>query len=346
MTPTSTIETQLFLDLAAQGARMPIGTDLILGEKPDPAAIKNDGRRLGEVVAESARRWQTPLAFPLMDLTVEKEWLATGLGIPEQEIPTWHFTGEVPDSIPNAPLTSRLKANAEAIRYVATETDLLPCGMSIGPFSLMTKLVTDPISPVFLAGMGEEDEDVEQVEKVLELGTNVILHTIQTQIDAGAKALVLCEPAANTVYFSPIQLEEGVDTFDRYVMAFNQRIRSLLREHGVSLIFHDCGELTDDLVRKFVTLDPAMFSFGSSRVLWEDARLVPDNIVLYGNLPTKKFYSNDVMPLNQVTELGTELLTKMKATGHPFILGSECDVLSVKGSEQIIHRKVEAFLNL
>ena len=118
---------------------MPIGTDLILGEKPDRAAIKLDGLRLGKVMEESARRWQTPLAFPLMDLTVEKEWLLAGLGVAAQEIPTWHFSGDVPETLHDAPITPRLKANSEAIHYIATETDLFPCGMSIGPFSLMTK---------------------------------------------------------------------------------------------------------------------------------------------------------------------------------------------------------------
>jgi hypothetical protein len=37
---------------------------------------------------------------------------------------------------------------------------------------------------------------------------------------------------------------------------------------------------------------------------------------------------------------------KMRDTGHPFILGSECDVLSVPGSEREILAKVEAFMKL
>jgi uroporphyrinogen-III decarboxylase len=335
-----------FLELAARGARMPIGTELILSEKPDPKAIKLDGRKLGEVMEEAAVRWKTPLALPLMDLAVEKEWLLEGLGVAAAEIPTWHFDGAIPEALPKTGATPRLKANCEAIRHIVTATKLHACGMSIGPFSLMTKLIADPISPVFLAGMGEEDEDTEMVEKTLALATEVILHTISDQIDAGAKAVVLCEPAANAVYFSPKQLEEGADTFERYVMAHNRRIAELLHSREVSLIFHDCGELTDDMVRQFTTLEPAMMSLGSSRALWEDARLVPDNIVLYGNLPSKKFYSDEVMSVAAVEALGRELLEKMRSTGHPFILGSECDVLSVPGSEKTIRDKVNAFLNL
>jgi len=325
---------------------MPIGTDLVLSEKSDPHAIKYDGLRLGRVMEEAARRWGSPLALPLMDLTVEKEWLVGALGVPQAEIATWHFDGAVPELLPDAAPTPRLKANNEAIGYIASNTDLLPCGMSIGPFSLMAKMLADPISPVFLAGTDERDEDVERLEKTLELGTRVILHTIEMQLDAGAQAIVLCEPAANAVYFSPNQLADGADTFDRYVMALNGRIRELLRSRGAALIFHDCGELTEEMVRKFAELEPAMLSLGSSRLLWEDARLLPDNIVLFGNLPTKKFYSDEVMPVREVEALGRDLLTKMQATGHPFILGSECDVLNVPGSESTIREKVTAFLNL
>ena len=38
-------------------------------------------------------------------------------------------------------------------------------------------------------------------------------------------------------------------------------------------------------------------------------------------------------------------LRRMAATGHPHILGSECDVLSVPGREAAIMAKVDAFVN-
>jgi hypothetical protein len=39
------------------------------------------------------------------------------------------------------------------VRYIAERTDLLPVRMLIGPFSLMTKFLADPISPVAMAGI-------------------------------------------------------------------------------------------------------------------------------------------------------------------------------------------------
>ena len=340
------MDRQFYLDLAASGLSMPIGTHLVLHEHADHAAIVQDGQRLGRVVAESARRFRMPLAFPLMDLKLEKEALLLARGVPAAAVESYHFS-EVPELNGHFLLTKNMAAVCDAIRYIATETDLVPVGMGIGPFSLMTKLISDPIAPVFMAGTGstgEDDPEVALVERLLELGFATIQKYLDAQIEAGAKAIILCEPAANKVYFSPNQLAESYDVFDRYVMRFNLALREQLRARGVDLIFHDCGELLDGMVQRFATLDPAMISLGSSRLLWEDAALLPKSTVLYGNLPTKQFYSDELCSVARVRQLSDTLLKRMRETGHPFILGSECDILSVPGSERTIKAKVEEFL--
>ena len=340
------MERDYYLNLAETGLRIPIGTHLVLHEHANREAILLDGPRLGDVVEEAARKFGAPMAIPVMDLKLEKEALLSSHGVPAPEIDAFHFT-EAPAQDWSICSTPRMNATCEDIRQVARRGKFLPVGMGIGPFSLMTKLVSDPISPVFLAGMGttaDEDPDVKLVERSLELAMNAILPYIEAQINAGAKAIILCEPAANKVYFSPNQPAESYEIFDRYVMEPNRRIKALLDARGVDLLFHDCGELEDEMVRRFATLDPAMMSLGSSRMLWEDAALIPDSTVIYGNLPTKKFYSDALISLEDVQQLSAELIRRMRATGHPFILGSECDVLSVPGSEKTIQAKVEAFL--
>jgi len=342
------MQREYYLDLAASGLRMPIGTHLVLHEHADHEAIMLDGPRLGAVVAEAAQRFRVPMAIPVMDLKLEKEALLTAHGIAPDAIDSFHFS-EAPAEDWEVPSTPRMDATCEAIRFVAGQSSLIPVGMGIGPFSLMTKLVSDPITPVFMAGAGttaEEDAEVAMVERALTLAMNAIVPYLRAQIAAGAKAIILCEPAANKVYFSPNQLAESYAVFDRYVMEPNRRIAAMLADSGVDLIFHDCGELEGEMIRRFATLDPAMLSLGSSRVLWEDAALVPKTTVLFGNLPTKKFYSDTLVTLDDVRRLSRELRDRMQSTGHPFILGSECDVLSVPGSEATIGAKVEAFLEL
>jgi len=333
---------------------MPVGTDLVLHEKGDRAAILLDGSRLGAVIDEAANRYRTPLAFPLMDLTVEKQAIAGMLNVPQDQVDQWHLSSAL--SAEEAALiasgiegsiTPRMLATCDALRWVGGKGEHVPVGMSIGPFSLMTKLVADPITPVFMAGSGEtaeDDEEIALIESALDLGERIIGWWLRAQAEAGAKAVFVCEPAANLAYFSPLQMEQGSDVFDRYVLAPNRRLKSLLDDLDVDLIFHDCGELTDSMVSQIGSLCPKVLSFGSSRRLWEDSALVPKDVVLYGNLPSKRFYSDELISVSQVREMANDLEAKMKEVGHPFILGSECDVLAVPGSEDTMRAKVEAFL--
>jgi uroporphyrinogen-III decarboxylase len=348
------MDRQYYLNLAATGLRMPIGTDLILHEQPDPQAVLRDGRRLGQVVLDAARRFRTPLALAHMDLEVEKAVLLEWMGVDSAPIATFHFH-EPPTAAMQArfaqssvgPLPQRLQAHVDAVAYVARQADVIPAAMCIGPFSLTTKLLADPITPIFLIGAGAKAEDEPEIrclEAVFEFALKVVLCSITAKIRAGAKAICVAEPAANRVYFSPKQIEKGADTFDRFVMKGHHIIRHLLAQAQVDLIFHCCGELTDYFVKKFASLDPAILSLGSSRKLWEDAALVPKTTVLFGNLPSKKFYADNLITIADVAAQTHALLQRMREVNHPFILGSECDVLSVPGSEKTIKDKVEAFL--
>jgi uroporphyrinogen-III decarboxylase len=347
------MDRKYYLDLAESGAAFPIGTDLIVHEKQDPKKVMLDGVLLGKAVEEASIRYYAPLAFPLMDLKLEKALLLDILGIPLDKVDTYHFetcpTDEmiekVKKELPNHTLP-RIQATCDAVSYIADKTDLVPVGMCIGTFSLMTKLMTDPITAVYMLGMGippEEEESVATVKKTLELASMIIQKYITMQIEAGAKAIIMCEPAANKVYISPTQVEEGSDVFDRCIMDYAFRIKELLDKHNVDLILHDCGELMDFMLEKFAKLDPAMLSLGSSRKLWEDARIIPKTTVLYGNLPSKHFYSDEKITKEQVTALSRDLTQKMKEAKHPFILGTECDVLSVPESIRTINDKVNAF---
>ncbi len=341
--------------LAEQGLRMPIGTDLVLHEESDPGAVRLDPERFSRVLEKTARRYKTPFAVSLMDLQLEKRWMLGALGVSEAEASSFHFATASTEAQALAvaaaaagPLPPLMAANAEAIRLLSKRCpDLAPCGMVIGPFSLMTKLLADPITPVYLAGSGltaAEEPEVALVERCLELALMVIERSVKEQAAAGAQFIFLAEPAANKVYVSPHQLDAGSDVFDRYVMAPNRTVRRWIAEGGADLLFHCCGELTDGMIRHFGELNPAILSLGSSTPLWEVAPLVPERTVLFGNLPSKKFSSDRDLSDDDVRRLTRELVAKMAAVGRPFILGSECDILSVAGCECAIHRKVDAFL--
>ena len=220
--------------------------------------------------------------------------------------------------------------------------------MTIGPFSLMTKLLSDPISAVALAGRGvpvEKEPLVAMAAGALALAELIVHRSLGAQLEAGAAAMIVCEPAASSLFISPRQMATGSSVFDDFVVEPLVRLKARLDEAGADLVLHDCGELTTAMVATLARrVTPAVLSLGSSRQLWEVAAHVPREVVLFGNLPTKHFHSDETLPLETVRSMTRDLVARMRETGHPFILGSECDVLHVEGAAETIRRKVEAML--
>jgi hypothetical protein len=326
------------LNLAQRSTRFPIATDLALHEEPDPEGVRVDPEKLGRLLERNARRYGLPFAIPLMDLRLDKAALLAPFGLDEKAADVFQF-----DAIPAEarPASAPTDARAGAIAYLCRHTDLLPVGLTIGPFSLATKLMRDPISAIALAGEGQRDDpQVHLWEWCLARSLEVVLLSQAWQVRAGAHTIIVCEPAANIVYLSPRQIKRGATIFTDYVLKPLRQIKQVLTDLGAALFLHDCGELTQAMVRAFVEdIHPAVLSLGSSRKLWEDASVVPGDVVLYGNLPSKLFYSDEVMPDSEVSRRADELIESMRGTGHPFILGSECDVLHVPESADRIRHK-------
>jgi hypothetical protein len=346
---------QFYLELAARGLRMPIGADLVMHEENEPEMVRNNGLALGRVIERTARRWGIPLAVPLMDLRLEKTDLLAMAGVSPTETEAFHLTSPLDETVlatlcgeQTVPLCSGSVARDQALAYISTQLDLVPVGMAIGPFSLTTRLMADPITATALAGSGGEAEDSDEVKllwQCLRVSEAAVLRSLRSQIRHGARAIMICEPTACKAFISPRQLKAGSNLFERLVMEPNLRLKAALDDAGCDLIFHDCGELIDPMVEAFAQrLHPVILSLGSSRKLWEDTRLVPKDVVLYGNLPTKSFYSDGAMPIDEVVRRTEELVANMKACGHPLIVGSECDVLFVSEAQDTIRKKVDAMM--
>ena len=87
------MERTYYLNLAKQGIAFPIASHLVLSEQDDHDAVRRDGRRLGEVIAETSKRYHCPLGLSLMDLAVEKTQLLHAVdGVTEENIDAWQFT--------------------------------------------------------------------------------------------------------------------------------------------------------------------------------------------------------------------------------------------------------------
>ena len=301
---------------------------------------------------EAAERLDNPMALPVMDLTLEKDILLRTMGVRAGATAAFHFD-RVPDPEQCANVTKdidvtthpRIRANCEALSILRDGGKAVPVGMGIGPFSLLTKLVKDPISAIFLAGDGvtpDEDNDVALIFAVLGLAESIVHANCAAQIRAGARAIFLCEPAANRVYLSPRQIRKGTSVYDKFVTEPNLRLKRLLDDNEVDLLFHDCGEVIPEMVTSFGKLNPKIISLGSPVKLWEVEKYIAKDVVIFGNLPTRKFYSDDEVPLQAIDGLVAEIEEKLGASGHPFIVSSECDVLSMPGYEKTIMAKINA----
>lgn len=334
---------------------MPIGADLVLHEEHKPEMVRQNGPAVGRVIERAARRWNTPLAISLMDLRLEKTDLLAAAGVSAAGSEKYHFTAPLDEPLlaticadRAAKLCPESCARDDALAYIASQPELIPIGMAIGPFSLATRLMADPIAAIAIAGAGVEPRDSDEVRlwwQCLRMAEAAVVRSLRSQMAHGAKAIVICEPAACTAFISPRQIKAGSKLFEHMVMEPNLRLKALLDEAGCGLIFHNCGRLTDAMVQAFAQqLHPAVLSLGGSRKLWEDARLAPKDVALYGNLPSKEFYSDGAMPVEEVVHRAGELIARMRACGHPHILGTECDVLFVPEAQETIRKKIDAMM--
>ena len=143
-------------------------------------------------------------------------------------------------------------ARDEAIAYIASLPDLFAVGMAIGPFSLVMRLMADPITAAAMAGSGVNATDSPEVEllwQCLRIAEAAVSRSVASQMRHGAKAIMVCEPAASTAFISPRQMNAGSHLFEHLVNATcDLCIKALLDEGGCDLIFHNCGELTESMV--------------------------------------------------------------------------------------------------
>ncbi len=54
--------------------------------------------------------------------------------------------------------------------------------------------------------------------------------------------------------------------------------------------------------------------------------------------------SDSLITVDQLKEMARDLATRMRDKNHPFMLGTECDVLCVHDHREVIDRKVQAFM--
>ena len=244
-----------FLDLARSGRACPMATDLVLNEEPDPEAARRDGDAAGPgrgtaraalgLAAWPCRSWtcgsRRPTCWPAWESARKRR---TGSTSP-RPLDHGDAGGAAGGEAPAVPEARHATGPCGTSRDRPTSC---PIGMTIGPFSLATKLMADPITAAALLGSGVTPEDDPQVKLLcdcLEAAEATVLESVRRQLEQGARAVLVCEPAAS-IGLSLASPDQGRLADLRAAGARAQRA-ARVRSSGTprrDLIFHDCGELT------------------------------------------------------------------------------------------------------
>lgn len=180
-----------------------------------------------------------------MDLTLEKDILLRTMGVPPELGPGFRFDraarrsgcsqGDYRDRRPRPPAYQGQLRRAAPDRW-GLQGD--PGRHEHRPVLLADQTPEGPYHADLHGRHGleaEDDDDVALICALLKLSETIIHATCMAQIKAGAKAIFLCEPAANLVLFSPNQIRDGSSVYDDFVIQPNLRLKAMFDATGTDL---------------------------------------------------------------------------------------------------------------
>jgi uroporphyrinogen decarboxylase len=266
-----------------------------------------------EAQAALQERYHSLFVLSAMDLSAEAEAFGCTVMMSEMEVPT--VTGRLITSMTDAqrlmvpqPGDKRTGVYLETVRLLGKAYgDGFILGGCIGPFSLAARLV----------GVSEAMEltltEPELMHKVLEKSTAFLTSYIQAFRAAGARGIIMAEPAAGLL--SPRMLSE-------FSSAWVKRIADSLADTQFTIVLHNCAAKTLHLPAILET-GLKTFHFGAPMDMTGALAKVSADVVLCGNLdPTAVFVR--ATP-EEVTNRARALLAST-ANHRNFVMSSGCDV--------------------
>ena len=261
-----------------------------------------------------AERVDAAAAVSFMDLSVEAEAFGCPIRISDDEVPT--VTGAVVDSEEAAQALQVPEVGAcrtgiyiEAIRKAAGMiTDRPVFAGVIGPYSLAGRLmdVTEIMYTCY--------DEPETVHTVLEKVTEFLIKYCQAYKEAGANGVVLAEPLAGLL--SPALAGE-------FSCAYVKKIVDAVQSDDFIVIYHNCGNAVNRMVKEVVSAGCAAYHFGNAVKMEEMMAQMPADIPAMGNVdPAGQFRNGTPESIRE------ETLSIMNACcKYPnFVISSGCDI--------------------
>lgn len=282
--------------------------------------------RSGELQAQCmkaiADRFDTGVAFSLMDLSVEAEAFGSAVHYSEDDVPTIHEALihdedeadalEVPEV--GAARTGECVKGIKLACEMITDRPVL-AGI-IGPYSLAGRLL-DMTEIMILCY-----EEPEMVETVLEKVTEFLIKYAKAFKEAGANGIAMAEPAAGLL--SPNLIKE-------FSTPYVKKIREAVEDENFIVMYHNCGNI-EPLMDSIKDIDAVAYSFGNAINMEVAMEALPADKMIIGNIDPAGTLRNGTP--EQIRKETLELMEK--CCKYPnFVIASGCDIPPMTSLENL-----------
>ena len=271
----------------------------------------------GDLQAECMKaisdRFDTGVAFSLMDLSVEAEAFGSSIIFSDDDIPTMrealiHDEDEADAlEVPKvgAARTGECVKGIEKACELITDKPVL-AGI-IGPYSLAGRLL-DMTEIMVLCY-----EEPEMVETVLEKATEFLIKYANAFKEAGANGVVMAEPAAGLL--SP-------NLFKEFSNQYVRRICDAVEDENFIVMYHNCGNI-EPLITQVKEVDAVAYSFGNAIDIEKTLKALPADRMIIGNIDPASTLRNGTP--EQIRKETLELMER--CCKYPnFVIASGCDI--------------------
>lgn len=282
--------------------------------------------RSGELQAQCmkaiADRFDTGVAFSLMDLSVEAEAFGSPVHYSEDDVPTVHAALVHDEDEADALQVPKVGdgRTGECVKGIERACELITdrpvlAGI-IGPYSLAGRLL-DMTEIMILCY-----EEPEMVETVLEKATEFLIEYAKAFKAAGANGVAMAEPAAGLL--SP-------NLIDEFSTPYVNKIREAVEDDDFIVLYHNCGNI-EPLMENVKNIDAKAYSFGNAIDIEETLKVFPQDKMIIGNIDPAGTIRQGTP--EQIRKETLELMER--CCKYPnFVIASGCDIPPMSPLENI-----------
>lgn len=263
-----------------------------------------------KVIANSCN---SAAAISMMDLSVEAEAFGAKIKVFDDEVPT--VIGRMIETQEDAEklLVPKIGDGRTGIYINAIQKatkiilDRPVFAGTIGPFSLAGRLMD--MTEIMVNCLIEPDMVHTTLKKAIEF-IKIYINGFKA---AGANGIIIAEPAAGLL--SP-------DLNAEFSVPYIKEIVDEVCDDTFIVIYHNCGN-TIPLMKDILSIGAAAYHFGNANDMEEIAKLVPNDVLIMGNIdPAGEFRNGTPQSIRSTTKDIMGRCCKYKN----FVISSGCDI--------------------